>query len=85
MLLPQNVPKKKARPGSRGTFQAVSPTWVRGMTGAKGAACSERDGVIVPRKRQLPDAGIALVTRGGPSFLAHSVVVAYIAEVVKKN
>ena len=43
------------------------------------------DGVIVPRKRQWPDSGIALVTRGGPSFLAHSVVVAYIAKLVKKN
>ena len=31
----------------------------------KGAVYSERDGVIVPRKRQWPDAGIALVTRGG--------------------
>jgi len=67
------------------TFQAVSPTRVRGMTGAKGAACSERDGVIVPQKRQWPDAGITLVTRGGPSFLAHSVVVAYIAKLVKKT
>jgi len=55
------------------------------MTGTKGAACSERDGVIVPRKRQWPDAGIALVIRGGPSFLAHSVVVAYIAKLVKKT
>jgi hypothetical protein len=43
------------------------------------------DGVIVPRKRQWPDADIALVTRGRPSFLAHSVVVAYIAKLVKKN
>jgi hypothetical protein len=39
------------------------------MTGAKGAACSERDGVIGPRKRQWPDAGIARVTRGGLVFL----------------
>ena len=27
-------------------------------------ACSERDGVIVPRKRQWPDAGMYPVTRG---------------------
>jgi hypothetical protein len=63
--------------------RARATPWV--MTGAKGAACSERDGVIVPRKCQWPDAGIALVTRGGPSFWAHSVVVAYIAKMVKKN
>jgi len=31
----------------------------------KEAACLERDGVIVPRKRQWPDAGSFPVMRGG--------------------
>jgi hypothetical protein len=35
------------------------------LQGYKGAACSERDGAIVPRKRQWPDGGHYPVTRGG--------------------
>ncbi|KAM3576428.1 hypothetical protein VYU27_001778 [Nannochloropsis oceanica] len=35
------------------------------FTAAKGAACLERDGVIVSRKHQWPDAGSFPVMRGG--------------------
>ena len=45
-----------------------SPTRDRGMTGAKERFISERDGVIIPRNRQWPDAGIALVTHGGKFY-----------------
>ena len=59
-----------------------SPTRVRGMTDAKERFISERDGVIVPRKRQWPDAGIPLVTRGGMKKYAHDVIVDSIAKLV---
>jgi len=36
-----------------------------GRPAAKGAACLERDGIIVPRKRQWLDAGSFPVMRGG--------------------
>jgi hypothetical protein len=52
------------------------------MTDAKERFISERDGVIVPRKRQWPDAGIPLVTRGGMKKYAHDVIVDSIAKLV---
>ena len=56
---------KMSPPRVTGYMPASVPLVVTGRPAAKGAACSERDGVIVPRKRQWPDAGMYPVTRGG--------------------
>jgi len=67
--------KKEGPHRVTGAIPGFSPTRDRGMTGGTKERLSfSGSGVIVPRKRQQPHAGIAPVTRCGPSFFAHIVI-----------